>query len=610
MTLTLCLLLQGYGESPYLFGLHDPGGERHMAEKGRKGWILFTESIGRNPAETQGRDYRPWADQGYGVIVRLNNGYGPNEGTIPYQKHYDNFAARCATWVAASPGCRIWLIGNETNLSIEWPRYEGFTELITPPMYASCFLKCRARIKALAGHGSDQVVAQATGPWNIQSGMGWVEYHLAMLTAIGEGNVDGLALHAYTHGSDPGLVTSETKMAVPYQNRYYHFRTYRDFLNAHPAWARSLPCYLTEANENVPWLDSNNGWLRAAYAEIHAWNQTPGTQKIRCLIPYRWRAYDDKGMEFKNGVIEDFRAACANDYRWSTTSAPPPPPPPSGAADVVVDSIAVVPSAPAPGQAVTFTCVVRNQGGTSTPTGVTIGVGYRVNGVQVTWGTVPGPLGPGASITIGTQGGAWTAGAAGTYALIAHADDVNRFAESDESNNQRSTSFVVASSAPPPANGAAQDFEAMPSWHDTAEAAWGSAGIWSVLAGGQSGNYLQASRSAAGSSARALVFLVPAGRTIDVSAYLRCPSSSAGYWAEFGCRLGSWSADDFDANPGSWTLVKKFSPSTQNGNGNAWTRYSAFVNTGSSTVITVAFKLGCSGAGAPSVGWDSLRLAW
>ena len=46
----LAVLAQGYAESPYLFGLHDPGGERHMAEKGRKGWILFTESIGRNPA--------------------------------------------------------------------------------------------------------------------------------------------------------------------------------------------------------------------------------------------------------------------------------------------------------------------------------------------------------------------------------------------------------------------------------------------------------------------------------------------------------------------------------------------------------------------------------
>ena len=38
-------LAQGYGESPYLFGIHESGGEHHMAEKGKKGWILFTEGI-------------------------------------------------------------------------------------------------------------------------------------------------------------------------------------------------------------------------------------------------------------------------------------------------------------------------------------------------------------------------------------------------------------------------------------------------------------------------------------------------------------------------------------------------------------------------------------
>jgi hypothetical protein len=37
---------QGYGESPFIFGVHDPEGAPHMADK-RKGWILFTEELGR-----------------------------------------------------------------------------------------------------------------------------------------------------------------------------------------------------------------------------------------------------------------------------------------------------------------------------------------------------------------------------------------------------------------------------------------------------------------------------------------------------------------------------------------------------------------------------------
>lgn len=149
----------------------------------------------------------------------------------------------------------------------------------------------------------------------------------------------------------------------------------------------------------------------------------------------------------------------------------------------------------------------------------------------------------------------------------------------------------------------------MPSWHDTYDASWGSAASWSIASGGQSGTFLQASRASSGSSARALVFVVPSNSTVDVSSYLRCPSSGGTYWMEFGCRLGSHAADDFDANPGAWTIIQKFSSSGTNGNGNGWNRYSRLVSTGSNTVLTVAFKLGSSGGAGPAVGWDTLRIA-
>src|SRR5438552_3401234 len=90
------------GESPYIFGLHDNGGENNMADMGKKGWILFTERLGHDPADLSGTDYRPWSGQGFGILVRLNNDYGSG-GTIPYQKHYDAFAQRVANYVAASP---------------------------------------------------------------------------------------------------------------------------------------------------------------------------------------------------------------------------------------------------------------------------------------------------------------------------------------------------------------------------------------------------------------------------------------------------------------------------------------------------------------------------
>ena len=64
-------------DSPYLYGLHDPGGENVMADQRIPGWILFTEELGDDPNDQRGSDYSRWADQEFGIIARLNNGYEP-----------------------------------------------------------------------------------------------------------------------------------------------------------------------------------------------------------------------------------------------------------------------------------------------------------------------------------------------------------------------------------------------------------------------------------------------------------------------------------------------------------------------------------------------------
>ena len=89
-----------------------------------------------------------------------------------------------------------------------------------------------------------------------------------------------------------------------------------------------------------------------------------------------------------------------------------------------------------------FTSTVKNQGTAATPAGVTIGVGYSVDGVNKTYGSVTGPLAAGASVTIGTNGAPYTI-PTGTHTIMAYADDVNRFAESNETNNQLSQSVTV-----------------------------------------------------------------------------------------------------------------------------------------------------------------------
>ncbi len=712
---TAAVLLQApYGESPYLFGLHDPGGENHMADKGHKGWILFTEAIGHNAADPTGRDYRPWADQGYGVIVRLNNDYGSGGG-IPYQKHYDAFAQRAANFVGASPGAHLWIIANEMNWQVEWPAYEGFEEPTTPTLYAQCYLKVRAKIKSLGGHATDQVMPGPSGTYGLfQNSQDWVSYYVEVLNRIGQGNVDAVVIHTYTHGSNPGFVSDESKFLDPrVSNLHWNFRAYRDYLAAIPAWSRTLPVYITETDQNDPWADVNSGWVQAVYREINDWNLAAGTQKIRAVCLYRWQNKDPWVIEGKWGVINDFRDACGNDYRWpvsgGTPPPPPPPPPPTGQPDVIVTSLSysnglftctvknqgtgptpagvvigvgyyvdnvqrgwgTVPGPLAAGASVsvetgsgTFTIgngthtimayaddvnrfnesnegnnqlsqsitigalpppsqpdvivtsltysngvfgsVVKNQGGAATPAGVTVGVAYWVDGAYRTWGAVAGPLAAGSSATVGTNGGSFVI-SAGTHTIMAVADDVNRFLEANESNNSLTQSVTVGSGSP---GGGGEAFESIPAWSSTNDASWGTAAAWAVLGGGAAGNYLACGRNTAGSSEKVLVFSVPSNATIEVAVYMRCAATGLSYWMESACRPGNWSAADFDANGGSWTMIKKFDSSGgQNGNGDAWTRYSLQVATGSATQLSVGFKLGSTNGGGPTVGWDQLQWA-
>jgi murein DD-endopeptidase MepM/ murein hydrolase activator NlpD len=107
-------------DSRWIFGLHDPGGEQLMLDVGKPGWIVFTEAVGRDARDQTGRDFRPYSARALGVICRINHGYYP-DGTLPSSRYYAEFAQRCANFVAASPGCRLWIIGNETNFEIERP---------------------------------------------------------------------------------------------------------------------------------------------------------------------------------------------------------------------------------------------------------------------------------------------------------------------------------------------------------------------------------------------------------------------------------------------------------------------------------------------------------
>jgi N-acetyl-anhydromuramyl-L-alanine amidase AmpD len=319
-------------DSPYLYGIHDPGGEHLMAAGGARGWILFTEELGSNPNDTRGGDYSRWANEGFGVMVRLNHGYEPN-GTIPHSSRYADFARRVANFVNASKGCRIWIIGNETNFAVErpgvaldWsanpPRIVSPGEVILPAMYARCYTLCRQAIKRLPGRGADQVITAAVAPWNAQTTYpgnpngDWVQYQTDILAELGPSGCDGVSIHAYTHGADPALIHTDTRMNPPFANRQYNFRVYQDFMRGIPANMRHLPVYLTEIDQDEAWQNVNRGWIQRAYGEIDWWNRQPDTQVIRAVILYRWPNVDKWGLESKTALHDDFRQALVHRYNW------------------------------------------------------------------------------------------------------------------------------------------------------------------------------------------------------------------------------------------------------------------------------------------------------
>lgn len=330
-------------ESSSIYGMHDRGGEHLMVVDGQaKGWVLVTEEIRANSDDLSGNNYNEIADQGFGVIVRLNHAYGP-DGTIPLSDNYQAFAKRVANFVNASPGAHIWIIGNEMNIEREQPRKPNSNEAepITPRRYATCYHLCRDAIKQLPGHSNDQVIVGPIGPWNPETPYDadpegaypanklpgapskypylgffgdYIKYLHDILMAIGPVNCDGIAIHAYTHGDNPDFIFSDQKMGPPFDKYNYHFRTYQDQMNAIPPEFHHLPVYLTEMNQNDPWTDVNKGWIKNAYKEINDWNQA-NPQKIQAAILYRWASYDRWGIADKPAVQEDFREAIAVDYQ-------------------------------------------------------------------------------------------------------------------------------------------------------------------------------------------------------------------------------------------------------------------------------------------------------
>ncbi len=306
-----------FGISAWLYGIHDPFDRGLFAPYKKGGWVLFTERV---QSQAGNSSYADWSDDGYGVIGRLNNDYG-GTGTIPTTDQYGVFAANCAQWVGNSRGCLIWVIGNEQNNPREWPGWHDGLDAcshamqITPEQYADCFNRVRSAIKQV--NPKAMVVPGALdcfqGPC-----MSSMEYFNRMLAKIDD--LDGFALHCYTNGYTPDLVTSlGTFGNDPLTWQYYNFRAFTTYLDQIPEKWRGKPVFVTETDAHGadPWHGDGNGWVPAAYGEIDRWNNQPHSQQIRSAILYRWSTDDAYTIQRRSGVQNDIRTTIGvTDYRW------------------------------------------------------------------------------------------------------------------------------------------------------------------------------------------------------------------------------------------------------------------------------------------------------
>lgn len=118
--------------------------------------------------------------------------------------------------------------------------------------------------------------------------------------------------------------------------------------------------------------------------------------------------------------------------------------------DLIITNITTTPVVPKVGDEVYFNITVKNAGNTAVPTGEVVGIGVVVDDEtdycwsdQYTTGLAPGEV-----ITVttnaGTTGVGYWKAVAGTHTVKAHVDDVNRFPnETDENNNIFTTTFSV-----------------------------------------------------------------------------------------------------------------------------------------------------------------------
>lgn len=368
LSLLMVVVLAGRltaAENQYLYGIHDhdPRPDEYIQRIRNVipgGWVTATVAIGHDPTDQSGVDFTWFAKQNVTVICRLNNGYFPN-GTIPLPENYLDFATRCANFARNSPGCNMWIIGNELNIAGEWPARGTNCGYVSPADYAACYKLCYKAIKAVSPNHKilTQPCAPFSGPFgngslgggytNDANPLSWVDYENQTLQAIigGGGSIDGIALHVTSRGYQYADIHSTSQRAIAGKNLYWSFYVYKDWITyGIPPRLYNVPLYITECNGYFYWkgghpengsIHYQPGFVQEVYKEIDNYNRntavSQGKPIIRCVNFYRWCNYcdgwniDSANPPFTNPykaqIMSDLDAALAFGYTWPGSNTIP-----------------------------------------------------------------------------------------------------------------------------------------------------------------------------------------------------------------------------------------------------------------------------------------------
>ncbi len=208
---------------------------------------------------------------------------------------------------------------------------------------------------------------------------------------------------------------------------------YKTVIKLNPAWeARTQTLSVLTSTDNETY---NTGKASAAYT----FNPS-GSNTVTITFPETNARYVRLNFTANSGAAGGQAAEFEVYGTMSSTGTP----------DLIVTDISWEPANPQTGDPVTFSAIIKNQGTGATAAGVINGVSFLVDGTQISWSdNDTSSIAPGSSITVTANGGpsssAWTA-ASGSHTVTAWVDDVNRIAESDESNNRYSENITIGGS--------------------------------------------------------------------------------------------------------------------------------------------------------------------